>query len=61
MCTTPFSGPSQRIWLSPMSRRASAPGSATSSSTGSPVTIVASDRMAATSISVPRPTVKTNP
>ena len=34
MCITPFSGPSQRSWLSPIRSRSGSPGSAHSSSTG---------------------------
>jgi hypothetical protein len=61
MWITPFSGPSQRSWLSRVSRAENAPRSPNTSATGRPITSGASERTAATVISLPRPTVNARP
>src|SRR5271166_4378288 len=58
----PFSGPSQRNWLSPaVTYRQNPPMSAKISSRVAPTTRAASDFTAVTQISFPRPNVKVNP
>jgi hypothetical protein len=61
MWTTPFSGPSQRSWLSVASERQKAAMSPQTSSSSRPTTSGASASIAATWTSVPRPTVKAKP
>jgi hypothetical protein len=61
MCMAPFSGPSQRNWVSLTRRRQKPPMSAHSSSTLAPTTIGASASMAAICTSVPRPRVNAKP
>ena len=60
-CTTPFSGPSQRIWLSPTIDRQNPAMSAAMSSTVLPTTCSDRRRIASTQSSVPRPVVKVSP
>ena len=55
----PFSGPSQRNWLSPTSSRANDRVSATASSIETPRTSGSNALIAALCTSLPRPTVKT--
>ena len=57
----PFSGPIQRSCESPVKVRQNAPGSAATSSRRGPTTRPASARIAATTISVPRPIVNVMP
>jgi hypothetical protein len=61
MCMTPFSGPSQRKGESYTNERHVAPMSESSASTSFPRIIGVTALMAATSTSLPRPMVKTNP
>jgi hypothetical protein len=58
---TPFSGPSQRSWLSPTSRRQKRAGAAISASRLLPTSSGASARTAPQHSSLPRPMVKVMP
>ena len=58
MCMTPFSGPSQRSWLSPIRAALNPPRSPATSLTLRPTTCDRSAAMAATTTSLPRPMVK---
>ena len=59
--TTPFSGPTHRSWLSPVTRRQNAPGSAAKPSSVCPTTSGRRARMPAPHSSLPRPSVNVNP
>ena len=61
MWMTPFSGPSQRSWASPVSSRPKSPRCSRTSSTSRPAIHGSSARMAATWTSLPRPVVNVNP
>ena len=58
---TPFSGPTQRSWLSPVIMRQNAPISAVNDSSVLPTTSGLSAWIAATHSSLPRPIVKVRP
>ena len=60
-CTAPLSGPIQRSCESLVSERQNAPGSAANSSNVRPTTRCSCARIAAQTISFPRPMVKVDP
>ncbi len=61
MWMTPFSGPSHRSWLSPVSRFQNSPGAAANSATVHPTTSGRRASTPATTTSVPRPIVNARP